>query len=141
MQKDATADEMKKAYRKLAKQNHPDLNPGDKDARRRFKEINEAYEVLSDTGQAGQVRPVRLCGRRPQLRRRRGWRGAGGFGGFDMGDIGDLFGCFFGGGFGGGGFGGGRPDPQPARAKGGDSVRTSLTAEPWRRRPSAARRT
>ena len=46
--KEATEDELKKAYRKLAKENHPDLHPGDKACEERFKEINEAYEILSD---------------------------------------------------------------------------------------------
>ena len=48
VKKDATADEIKKAYRKVTKENHPDLHPGDKAAEERFKEANEAYEVLSD---------------------------------------------------------------------------------------------
>ena len=48
LQKGASAEEIKKAYRKLAKENHPDLHPGDKACEERFKEINEAYEILSD---------------------------------------------------------------------------------------------
>ena len=46
--KDASSDDLKKAYRKLAKQYHPDMNPGDKTAETKFKEVNEAYEVLND---------------------------------------------------------------------------------------------
>ncbi|MDR0287607.1 MAG: DnaJ domain-containing protein, partial [Clostridiales bacterium] len=46
--KSASTDEIKKAYRKLAKQYHPDMNPGDKSAEAKFKEVNEAYEILSD---------------------------------------------------------------------------------------------
>ena len=56
VQKTATDAEIKKAYRKLAKENHPDMNPGDKSAEGRFKEINEAYEVLSDAGKRSERR-------------------------------------------------------------------------------------
>ena len=99
VQKNATADELKKAYRKLAKQNHPDLNPGDKKAEARFKEINEAYEVLSDKDKRAKYDQFGFAGVDPNFGAG-GAGGAGGFGGFDMGDIGDLFGSFFGGGFG-----------------------------------------
>ena len=95
VQKNATADELKKAYRKLAKQNHPDLNPGDKKAEARFKEINEAYEVLSDKDKRAKYDQFGFAGVDPNFGAG-GAGGAGGFGGFDMGDIGDLFGSFFG---------------------------------------------
>lgn len=102
--KTATEADIKKAYRTLAKKNHPDLNPGDKAAEARFKEINEAYEVLSDPEKKARYDQYGHAGVDPNF-------GAGGFGGgagfgnmdFDMGDIGDIFGSFFGGGFGGGG--------------------------------------
>jgi len=49
VKKDSSTDDIKKAYRRLARKYHPDLNPGDKNSERKFKEINEAYEVLSDS--------------------------------------------------------------------------------------------
>ena len=100
----ATDDEIKKSYRKLAKQYHPDLNPGDKAAEARFKEVNEAYEILSDKEKRARYDQFGHAGVDPNFNPGGGF--GGGFGGFtDMGDIdlGDLFGSFFGGGFGGGG--------------------------------------
>lgn len=102
--KNATADELKKAYRKLAKQYHPDVNPGDKTAESKFKEVNEAYEVLNDPAKRQRYDQFGHAGVDPSY----GAGGAGGFGGFGGGgfggfDVGDIFESFFGGGFGGSG--------------------------------------
>ncbi len=116
--KNATEAELKKAYRKLAKENHPDLHPGDKAAEARFKEINEAYEVLSDKEKRAKYDQFGFAGVDPNF----GAGGpGGGFGGFDMGDI---FESFFGGfgGFGGGG--GGQSRTGPAKGK---TLRSNLT--------------
>ena len=96
----ASEDEIKKAYKKMARKYHPDLNPGDKTAEEKFKEVNEAYEVLSDADKKARYDQYGHAGVDPNF-------GAGGFGGgfdgsFDFGDLGDIFGSFFGGGFGGG---------------------------------------
>jgi len=102
LQKGASDDEIKKAYRKLAKQYHPDLNPGDAEAEARFKEVGEAYEVLSDSDKKARYDQFGHAGVDPNF-------GAGGYGGYgggvnvDFGDIGDIFSSIFGGGFGGGG--------------------------------------
>ncbi len=96
--KNATADEIKHAYRKVAKKYHPDMNPGDKNAEEKFKEASEAYEVLSDPEKKARYDQF------GHAAFEQGGGGAGGFGGFDfgsgdMGDIfGDIFGAFFGGG-------------------------------------------
>lgn len=94
--KSAADDEIKKAYRKLAKQYHPDMNPGDKTAEAKFKEASEAYAVLSDADKRRQY---------DQFGHSAFDGGAGGAGGFDftnMGDMGDIFGDIFGDLFGGG---------------------------------------
>ena len=93
--------EIKKAYRSLAKKYHPDMNPGDAEAEAKFKEVNEAYAVLSDTEKRSQYDQFGHAAFDPSAG---GGSGFGGFGGFgDFSDLGDIFGSFFGGGFGGGG--------------------------------------
>ncbi|MBS1352378.1 MAG: molecular chaperone DnaJ [Coprobacter sp.] len=104
--KSATAEEIKKAYRKKAIQYHPDKNPGDKEAEEKFKEAAEAYEVLSDTEKRSRYDQFGHAGVNGG-----GASGFGGAGGMSMEDIFSHFGDIFGGGFGGfsgfGGFGGG----------------------------------
>ncbi len=98
LEKGASEDEIKKAFRKLAIKYHPDKNQGDKEAENKFKEINEAYQVLSDPDKKAKYDmygTVDFDG---------SGFGAGGFGGFDfsdMGGFGDIFESFFGGGGGG----------------------------------------
>lgn len=107
--KNATDAEIKSAYRKLAKEYHPDLNPGDKEAEEKFKEVNEANDVLSDPQKRQRYDQFGFAGVDPNYAAANGG-GAGGFGGgFGGVDLGDIFGDIFGGGFGGGfsGFGGG----------------------------------
>jgi len=93
--RDASLSDIKKAYRSLSKELHPDKNKGDKDAEQKFKEVNEAYEVLSDEKKRKQYDTFGAAGV--------GQGGSGGFGGFDfsnlgdLGGFGDIFETFFGG--------------------------------------------
>lgn len=97
VQKGATADEIKKAYRKMAMKYHPDRNPGDKEAEGKFKEVGEAYEVLSDDDKRARYDQYGFAGVDPNFAANAGGAGAG-FGGF--GGFGDIFSDLFGGGFG-----------------------------------------
>jgi len=115
--KNATDAEIKSAYRKLAKKYHPDLNPGNKEAEEKFKEVNEANDVLSDPQKRQRYDQFGFAGVDPNYAAANGG-GAGGFGGgFGGVDLGDIFGDIFGGGFGGGfsAFGGGS-SPRTANA-------------------------
>ena len=119
LSKGASDDEIKKAYKKMARKYHPDLNPDNKEAEEKFKEVNEAYEILSDADKKARYDQFGHAGVDPNF-------GAGGFGGgfdggFDFGDLGDIFGSFFGGGFG----GGRRTNPNAPQR--GESIRMSVT--------------
>lgn len=127
LSKGATAEEIKKSYRKLAIQFHPDKNPDNPEAEAKFKEAAEAYEVLSNAEKRQKYDQFGHAGMG-------GAAGRGGYGGgMNMEDIFDQFGDIFGGAFGGGGFGGGRSGGGGGRQrvfKGSNlRVRVKLTLE------------
>ncbi len=112
--REASESDIKKSYRRLAKQYHPDMNPGDTDAEQKFKEATEAYEVLSNPQKKSQY---------DQFGHSAFNNAAGGAGGFDFNDMGDIFGDIFGDFFG----GGSRRRPN-APAKGAN-IRASITLD------------
>ncbi len=118
--KSASQDEIKKAFRKAAKENHPDLHPDDKDAEARFKEIQEAYEILSDEQNRAKYDQFGHAAFDPSFGAGAGGSGFGGFGGFgDINvDLGDIFDSFF---------GGGRTRSSPNAPRKGKNISTSLS--------------
>jgi molecular chaperone DnaJ len=122
LQKGCSEDDIKKAYRKKAKEHHPDLNPDDKTAEAKFKEASEAYEVLSDSEKRSRYDQFGHAGVDPSAGAGAG--GFGGFNGFDFGDIGDIFEGFFG-----GGFGGSSRRANPNAPRRGDDLRTTVVLE------------
>jgi molecular chaperone DnaJ len=129
VKKDAEAAEIKKAYRKLARANHPDNNPGDDKKHETFKSVAEAYDVLGDAEKRKKYDEMRSLYASGGFGG--GFRGAGGGGGFNLDDLiqnrggggglGDMFGDLFG-----GGFGRGRAQQQTRARKGAD-VETTTT--------------
>ena len=100
--KSATPEQIKKAYRKKAMEFHPDRNPGNKEAEEKFKEVGEAYEVLSDADKKARYDQFGFAGVDPNYGAGQGGNPFGGGFGGGFGDFGDIFSDLFGGAFGGG---------------------------------------
>ena len=124
LQKGASDDEIKKAYRKMAKMYHPDLHPDDPEAEAKFKEVNEANQVLSDPDKKAKYDQFGFAGVDPSYGAGSGGFGAGFSGGFDGVDLSDIFGDIFGGaGF---GFGGGSTRSNPNAPRRGTDIAVQL---------------
>lgn len=127
--KSASEDEIKKAYRKMAKKYHPDLHPGDAEAEKCFKEVNEAYEILSDSDKKARYDQFGHAGVDPNFGAGGGAGYGGGFGGFgDFGDLGDIFSSIFGGAFG-GDYGGRTANPNAPKRGADTSTTVNLSFE------------
>ncbi|MEZ6047044.1 MAG: DnaJ C-terminal domain-containing protein [Planctomycetaceae bacterium] len=129
----ASANDIRKAYKKLAKQYHPDRNKDDASAAEKFKEVQEAYSVLSDENKRAQYDRFGTTHTQGAGRGGQAWTGGAGAGAGPI-DLGDIFGSFFGGGggfdsarggFGGGGFGGGAQAP-PQRPRKGENIQMEI---------------
>lgn len=126
VQKGATDDELKKAYRAMVKKYHPDLHPDDKEAEAKMKEVNEAYDVLSDKDKRAKYDQFGFAGVDPSYGAGQGGYSGGYSGGFSgdfggFGDIGDIFESFFGG----GGFGQ-QTRSNPNAPRRGQDIRTGV---------------
>ena len=119
IQKGASDDEIKKAYRACVKKYHPDLHPDDKECEEKMKEVNEAYEILSDPDKKSKYDQFGHAGIDPSY----GGGGYGGFSGFEDMDIGDIFGSMFGG----SSFRSTRSNPNAPRR--GQDIQTKITID------------
>ena len=123
VQKGASEDEIKKAYRKVAKKYHPDINPDNKEAEAKFKEATEAYEVLSDPGKRQRYDQFGHAGVDPNFAGAPGGAYGNPFGGAVDFDFGDIFSSFF------GGAGGGRRSANPNAPRQGSDIETSVVID------------
>lgn len=128
VQKGASDAEIKKAFRTMARKYHPDLHPNDKECEEKFKEVNEAYEVLSDPAKRQKYDQFGFAGVDPSYGGSAGAGDFSGFGGFGGGGFGDIFDTIFGDGFG-SAFGGGRRSANPNAPRRGGDIQVQLDVD------------